>query len=94
MDSIYTYKWSPSPPPPSPPPPSPPPPHTHSQVSSPSHSGRGYFEQLSDPPADFELRPNDFDIDAELVPVDPNLSGSETGFFLRPRLELADEGER
>ena len=37
---------------------------------------------FANPPADFELKPNDFDIDAEFLTADPNQS---TGFVLRAK---------
>ena len=44
---------------------------------------RGQLHPLANPPADFEVKPNDFDIDAEMLSADPNQSG--TGFVLRAK---------
>jgi len=42
----------------------------------------GHFDPLSNPPENFELAPQDFDIDAELIPTDLDQS---TGFVLMPK---------
>ena len=42
--------------------------------------------QFANPPADFELQPNDFDVDAELMSGGgENLNQSGTGFVLRAK---------
>ena len=41
---------------------------------------RDQLNPLINLPADFEVKPNDFDIDAEMLATDPNQSG--TGFVL------------
>lgn len=43
---------------------------------------RDQLHPFANPPADFEIRPNDFDIDAELLTADHNQS---TGFELRAK---------
>ncbi len=45
---------------------------------------RGRYDPLANPPEDFELKPQDFDIDAELIPSDLDQS---TGFVLKAKDE-------
>jgi hypothetical protein len=40
------------------------------------------YDPLSNPPEDFEMNPHDFDLDAELIPTDMNVS---SGFVLQSR---------
>lgn len=41
------------------------------------------YDSLSNPPEDFEMNPQDIDMDAELIPTDMN--ASSYGFVLRSR---------
>ena len=45
---------------------------------------RDQLHPFSNPPADFELKPNDFDVDAEMLATDStNRQSDTTGFVLR-----------
>ena len=59
-------------------------PYCHTSIPSccPQSFRRDQLHPFANPPADFELKPHDFDIDAELIPADPNQS---TGFMLRAK---------
>jgi len=52
------------------------------KASTRSGPSTGHFDPLSNPPENFELAPQDFDIDAELIPTDLDQS---TGFVLMPK---------